>query len=96
MSPRRKSRAADFVTEEMPAAPTAPPSVRTKPVRVTLDLAPGDHRDLKRWCNQTAVALDLSQVPLAPVLRLLGQELLANPALADRIRNRLSTQADLT
>ncbi|SCF75524.1 hypothetical protein [Streptomyces sp. Ncost-T10-10d] len=58
-------------------------------MRVTLDLSPADHRALKRWCNITAAALELSQVPLAPVLRILGQQLLADQELAARVRAEL-------
>ncbi|MEU1788147.1 hypothetical protein ABZ553_20150 [Streptomyces sparsogenes] len=39
-------------------------------------LDPEDHRALKRWCNQTAVDLEIPQLPLAIVLRLLGEELI--------------------
>ncbi|MFI1890747.1 hypothetical protein [Streptomyces jumonjinensis] len=92
MTTRRRKKIAQFVSEEMPSGPAAPPSVRTAPIRVTLDLTPADHRALKRWCNATAVELDLPQVPLAPVLRLLGEELLNDPELAARIRTRLAGQ----
>ncbi|MFF2527270.1 hypothetical protein [Streptomyces liangshanensis] len=41
----------------------------------------------------TAVEMELSQVPLAPVLRILGQELLTDPELAERVRAQLAEQA---
>ncbi|MEV5205679.1 hypothetical protein [Streptomyces sp. NPDC053720] len=86
MTTRRRKPIADFVDEEMPSAPTVPRSVRTAPVRVTLDLSPADHRALKRWCNTAAAELDLPQVPLAFVLRILGKQLLDDPDLAARVR----------
>jgi hypothetical protein len=65
--------------------------VRTDPIRVTLDLTPAQHRKLKAWCNQAALDLELSQVALAPVLRVLG-ELLTDgdpeaPGLAEPLRS---------
>ncbi|MFJ4577621.1 hypothetical protein ACIP4W_41035 [Streptomyces sp. NPDC088846] len=93
MTTRRRKPIADFVDEEMPSAPTIPRSVRTAPVRVTLDLSPADHRALKRWCNSSAAELDLSQVPLASVLRILGKQLLADQELAARVRAELEQAA---
>ncbi|MGW8558151.1 hypothetical protein [Streptomyces tubercidicus] len=90
---RRRKKVASYLDEELPTAPTAPRSVRTDPIRVTLDLSPADHRALKRWCNSAAVELDLSQVPLAPVLRILGKELVDDPDLAARVRTRLEEEA---
>lgn len=90
---RRKGRAADFVSGDIPSGPAAPRSVRTKPVRVTLDLAPPDHAALKRWCHGAALDLDLSDVPLAAVLRVLGKRLLDDPALAATVRTALAEQA---
>ncbi|MFE3144303.1 hypothetical protein [Streptomyces scopuliridis] len=66
------------------------PTARSVPIRVTLDLKPTEHRALKRWCNQAAVDLDLPQrLPLAAVLRLLGEELIRSTRLARCIRARL-------
>ncbi|MFJ7200944.1 MULTISPECIES: hypothetical protein [unclassified Streptomyces] len=69
--------------------PTRASAVRSDPIRVTLDLKPENHRALKRWCNQAAADLDLSQLPLAVVLRLLGEELIRSTRLARCIRGRL-------
>ena len=68
--------------------------VRTAPIRVTLDLPPADHAALKRWCNRAAVTADLPGVALAPVLRLLGAELLRDDKLASRIIGHLLEQAE--
>lgn len=81
--------------KKVPKAPDASTArVRTEPIRVTLDLAPKQHAELKRWCNAAAAELDLSAVGLAPVLRLLGEELVKNPELADTIKAHLREQAD--
>ncbi|MFE7268732.1 hypothetical protein ACFU9B_43430 [Streptomyces sp. NPDC057592] len=90
MSPRRRSRANEFASEEQPSAPTVPRAMRTDPVRVTLDLAPAEHRELKQWCNIAAADLDLSQVPLTAVLRILGQQLRTDEELATTVRAELA------
>ncbi|MFD0078899.1 hypothetical protein ACFVIY_41790 [Streptomyces sp. NPDC127166] len=95
MSTKRRNRyaAAASQTPAAPREPEAAKKVRTEPIRVTLDLSPSQHRALKRWCNQAAADHDLSQVPLARVLRLLGEELVQNEALAFRIGEKLKVMA---
>jgi hypothetical protein len=68
-------------------------SIRTAPIRVTLDLRPQVHRKLKRWCNGAAVELELSRVDLAPVLRILADQLLDDEKLAERVMQALSEDA---
>ncbi|MGW1935011.1 hypothetical protein [Streptomyces sp. NPDC001919] len=95
MSTKRRSRYAQ-ASSQKPAAPRAPEAaarVRTEPIRVTLDLSPTQHRALKRWCNAAAADLDLSQVPLSRVLRLLGEELVESEDLASRIGEKLKVMA---
>ncbi|QXE38060.1 hypothetical protein KQY30_31360 [Streptomyces sp. GMY02] len=66
------------------------PTARSVSFRVTLDLKPAEHRALKRWCDQAVVDLDLpDEVPVAAVLRLLGEELMRSTRLARRVRARL-------
>ncbi|MFE0654463.1 hypothetical protein ACFVZH_38630 [Streptomyces sp. NPDC059534] len=95
MSTKRRSRYAAAASQQptAPRATEAAQKVRTEPIRVTLDLSPTQHRALKRWCNQAAADHDLSQVPLARVLRLLGEELVDNDALAFRIGEKLKVMA---
>ncbi|MFJ8301745.1 hypothetical protein ACIQ9R_38410 [Streptomyces sp. NPDC094447] len=95
MSTKRRNRYAQ-AGSQAPAAPRATEAakkVRTEPIRVTLDLSPTQHRALKRWCNQAAADHDLSQVALARVLRLLGEELVQDDALSSRIGKRLVEMA---
>lgn len=75
-----------------PPARLPAPADRADLIRVTLDLHPADHCALKRWCNQAAADLGLPQLPLAVVLRLLGEELTSSPDLARRILARLADQ----
>jgi len=65
------------------AAPSAP---RSRPARLTLDLAPVQHRALTVWCSDTAYELGLTKVPATSVLRLLVGQLVSDPELAARIR----------
>jgi hypothetical protein len=74
--------AADAVTT--PAAPPVTP--RSRPVRLTLDLAPVQHRELTRWCADAAYELGLSKVPATSVIRLLIGQLATDPELAARIQ----------
>lgn len=69
--------------------PVGSTAERTKPIRVTLDLRPTVHRRLKRWAATAAVTADLPVVPLAVVLRVLSDELLADEQLAERVLKRL-------
>ncbi|MFD4400831.1 hypothetical protein, partial [Kitasatospora sp. NPDC058478] len=50
------------------------------------------HTKLKKWCNLTAAERDLPEVAMAPVLRLLVEELLVNKELAETIGIGLTDQ----
>jgi hypothetical protein len=84
----RATRAAKRgIDEPAPDAPAAPPvAPRSHPVRLTLDLAPVQHRELTRWCADAAYELGLSKVPATSVLRLLVGQLANDPELAARIQ----------
>ena len=77
--------------------PKADPSARaprTKPVRVTLDLSPALHRDLKRFFAQSALDLDLNDVPLAQVLRAMAHTVLEDEDTAAAVLGRLVDDID--
>ncbi|MEW1616489.1 hypothetical protein [Streptomyces sp. NPDC088744] len=91
----RRGKKGRFADEELPTA--VEETIRTTPIRVTVDLAPGLHKALKRWCNGAALDLDLTDVALAQAARALVVELtepeVANrlPGLEERVRERLRT-----
>jgi hypothetical protein len=54
------------VPEARPAGRTA---IRSKPVRITLDLSPELYRQLTAWADSAAVTLDVPRVSLADAVR---------------------------
>ena len=68
-------------TEPKTAAKKATPRERSKPVRITVDLSPAEHRALKLY------AFDQTR-PLADVVRVLVQ-LLDDPAVAENVSREL-------
>ena len=51
------------------ARPAGRTAMRSKPVRVTLDLSPELYRELIRWADTAAVELDVPRVALADAMR---------------------------
>jgi hypothetical protein len=56
---------------------------------MTVELAPMEHRALRRWCQETAEELGVSEVAGAEVVRTLLALLADDPALAKRARAAL-------
>lgn len=77
-----------------PAAATDVPTmpVRTKPVRITVDLSPLDHRHFRQHREALADQLGLPTLPAAVVIRALLTELAEQPELASTIRNRIAAE----
>ncbi|MFC7535706.1 hypothetical protein, partial [Actinoplanes sp. GCM10030250] len=88
---RRRTDYSKTATEGERTTKVVQKSLRTTPIRVTLDLKPKAHQDLKRWCNNAAVATGLPEVALAPVLRILGEMLVDpdNRELSERVKEEL-------
>lgn len=93
MTPARKRARTNYdqaaSRRDPSTAPVGVTAIRTRPIRVTLDLAPALHEDIKRWTRHTAADLG-RDVALADVLRTLTRRLLDDPGLASEIRRELS------
>ena len=68
---RRKAQmtAAALSRTEPGARPASRTRIRSKPVRITLDLSPELYRQLTRWAHSAAIELDVPRVPLADAMR---------------------------
>jgi len=71
--------------------PDAPPAgrtaIRSKPVRITLDLNPELYRQLTQWADSAAVALGVPRVSLADAVRAMIRVSAENPGeVLDRLR----------
>jgi hypothetical protein len=51
------------------ASPAGRTAIRSKPVRITLDLSPELYRQLTQWADSAAVTLDVPRVSLADAIR---------------------------
>ncbi|MGH3972242.1 MAG: hypothetical protein ACRDS9_02795 [Pseudonocardiaceae bacterium] len=65
-------------------------SVRTKPVRRSVDLSPAYHVKLTQWCAETADLIGATRVTGQDVIRALVARLLMDETLARKIRADLS------
>jgi hypothetical protein len=69
------------------ASPAGRTAIRSKPVRITLDLSPELYRELTQWADSAAVALDVPRVSLADAVRAMIRVSAENPdEVLDRLR----------
>jgi len=74
MSTQRDQRTAQMTAAaarraDPDARPPGRTAIRSKPVRITLDLSPELYRQLTQWAASAAIALDVPRVPLADDVR---------------------------
>ena len=69
------------------ARPAGQTAIRSKPVRITVDLSPELYRQLTQWADSAAVALDVPRVPLADAMRAMIRVSAENPEqVLERLR----------
>jgi len=72
------------------ARPAGQTAIRSKPVRITLDLSPELYRELNMWADSAAIALGVPRVSLADAVRAMIRVTAENPdqVLAQLRRDR--------
>ena len=85
---RRAQMAAAAGRRSRPGArPAGQTAIRSKPVRITLDLSPELYRQLTQWAGAAAVALDVPRVALADAMRAMIRVTTENPGeVLERLR----------
>ena len=90
-TPREQRKAQMAAAAARRAAPGARPAgrtaIRSKPVRITLDLSPELYRQLTGWADAAAVTLGVPRVSLADAMRAMIRVSADNPdEVLDRLR----------
>jgi hypothetical protein len=68
------------------ARPAGQTAIRSKPVRITVDLSPELYRQLTHWADSAAITLDVPRVALADAVRAMIRVTLDDP---DQVLERL-------
>jgi hypothetical protein len=69
------------------AAPAGRTAIRSKPVRITLDLSPELYRQLTQWADSAAVTIGVPRVSLADAVRAMIRVTTNNPEeVLERLR----------
>src|SRR5215472_5049463 len=84
MNTQREQRKAQMIAAaarrtEHAAQPPGRTAIRSKPVRITLDLSPELYRQLTDWAASAAIALDVPRVALADAVRAMIRVTAENP-----------------
>ena len=91
MTTEREQRKAQMVAAaarrvEPDARPAGRTAIRSKPVRITLDLSPELYRQLTQWADSAAMTLDVPRVALADAMRAMIRVTAESP---DQVLERL-------
>ena len=73
------------------ARPAGRTAIRSKPVRITLDLSPELYRELIGWTDTAAIALGVPRISLADAVRAMIRVTAENP---DKVLDRLRRDRD--
>ena len=73
------------------AAPAGRTAIRSKPVRITLDLSPELYRELTGWADSAAIELGVPRVSLADAMRAMIRVTADDP---DRVLDLLRKDRD--
>ncbi len=76
---------------EPDARPAGRTAIRSKPVRITLDLSPELYRELTGWADEAAVALGVPRVSLSDAVRAMIRVTSDHP---ERVLDRLRRERD--
>ena len=76
---------------EPDAGPAGRTAIRSKPVRITLDLSPELYRKLTGWADEAAIALGVPRVSLADAVRAMIRVTADDP---DQVLDRLRQDRD--
>ena len=72
---------------EPDARPAGRTAIRSKPIRITLDLSTELYRQLTQWADSAAIALDVPRVALADAVRAMIRVTAEDPgAVLERLR----------
>jgi hypothetical protein len=96
MTTQREQRRAQMAAAaarrtEADARPPGRTAIRSKPVRITLDLSPELYRQLTGWADSAAIALDVPRVALADAVRAMIRVTIEDP---DEVLERLRRDRD--
>jgi hypothetical protein len=83
---RAQMTAAALSRTERGVRPAGGTAIRSKPVRITLDLSPELYRQLTRWAHSAAIELDVPRVALADAVRAMIRVTTESP---DKVIERL-------
>jgi len=87
---RKAQMAAAAASRSEPGArPAGRTAIRSKPVRITLDLSPELYRQLTRWADAAAIALDVPRVALADAVRAMIRVTTEGPDITGEVTERL-------
>jgi hypothetical protein len=89
---RAQMAAAASRRSEPDSRPAGRTAIRSKPIRITLDLSPELYRQLTQWADSAAVTLGVPRVPLADAVRAMIRVTAEHP---DEVLDRLRRDRDL-